>query len=152
MFIFFFSSRRRHTRCALVTGVQTCALPISATLFYLADEVTRYTSQNNDPLLPAGVGEGLPALPPASADRRSAARHFHLPPVPSVHYHRPAITPRRWRFRCVPPHRHPARRGRSWLARRGASAWLHRTRFRRSATLRGRQQKDRKSNRLNSSH
>src|SRR3546814_6026989 len=30
MFVFFvfFSSRRRHTRCALVTGVQTCALPI----------------------------------------------------------------------------------------------------------------------------
>src|SRR3546814_4933191 len=28
--IFFFSSRRRHTRCALVTGVQTCALPIFA--------------------------------------------------------------------------------------------------------------------------
>src|SRR3546814_7299453 len=27
-YIFFFSSRRRHTRCALVTGVQTCALPI----------------------------------------------------------------------------------------------------------------------------
>src|SRR3546814_3023172 len=33
---FFFSSRRRHTRCALVTGVQTCALPIySATMHYL---------------------------------------------------------------------------------------------------------------------
>src|SRR3546814_7714540 len=28
--VLFFSSRRRHTRCALVTGVQTCALPISA--------------------------------------------------------------------------------------------------------------------------
>src|SRR3546814_10226980 len=28
--VFFFSSRRRHTRCALVTGVQTCALPILA--------------------------------------------------------------------------------------------------------------------------
>src|SRR3546814_2826359 len=28
MFVFFFSSRRRHTRCGLVTGVQTCALPI----------------------------------------------------------------------------------------------------------------------------
>src|SRR3546814_6642570 len=28
MYVFFFSSRRRHTRCALVTGVQTCALPI----------------------------------------------------------------------------------------------------------------------------
>src|SRR3546814_5789317 len=27
-YIFFFASRRRHTRCALVTGVQTCALPI----------------------------------------------------------------------------------------------------------------------------
>src|SRR3546814_11079989 len=26
--MFFFSSKRRHTRCALVTGVQTCALPI----------------------------------------------------------------------------------------------------------------------------
>src|SRR3546814_4651977 len=32
---FFFSSRRRHTRCALVTGVQTCALPI------LAEHVTK---------------------------------------------------------------------------------------------------------------
>src|SRR3546814_3940564 len=28
--IFCFSIRRRHTRCALVTGVQTCALPLSA--------------------------------------------------------------------------------------------------------------------------
>src|SRR3546814_3923782 len=27
--LFLFSSRRRHTICALVTGVQTCALPIS---------------------------------------------------------------------------------------------------------------------------
>src|SRR3546814_1939837 len=31
--LFFFSSRRRHTRCALVTGVQTCALPISAAMW-----------------------------------------------------------------------------------------------------------------------
>src|SRR3546814_401088 len=29
MWVLFFSSRRRHTRCALVTGVQTCALPIA---------------------------------------------------------------------------------------------------------------------------
>src|SRR3546814_19491582 len=28
VYVFFFASRRRHTRCALVTGVQTCALPI----------------------------------------------------------------------------------------------------------------------------
>src|SRR3546814_4213738 len=30
----FLSSRRRHTRCALVTGVQTCALPISRALAF----------------------------------------------------------------------------------------------------------------------
>src|SRR3546814_2485901 len=30
--LLFFASRRRHTRCALVTGVQTCALPICADL------------------------------------------------------------------------------------------------------------------------
>src|SRR3546814_5031988 len=34
---FFFSSRRRHTRCALVTGVQTCALPILAELARLGE-------------------------------------------------------------------------------------------------------------------
>src|SRR3546814_5842579 len=37
---FFFSSRRRHTRCALVTGVQTCALPISL-LRVIAQRVDR---------------------------------------------------------------------------------------------------------------
>src|SRR3546814_6816955 len=41
--VFFFSSRRRHTRCALVTGVQTCALPIWIELarssFELASEI-----------------------------------------------------------------------------------------------------------------
>src|SRR3546814_9690346 len=36
--LFFFSSRRRHTRCALVTGVQTCALPISATSHAVAND------------------------------------------------------------------------------------------------------------------
>src|SRR3546814_3724898 len=34
---FFFSSRRRHTRCALVTGVQTCALPIFTGLIELVN-------------------------------------------------------------------------------------------------------------------
>src|SRR3546814_1123835 len=37
MLFFFFSSRRRHTRCALVTGVQTCALPISGLLDVLKE-------------------------------------------------------------------------------------------------------------------
>src|SRR3546814_7282336 len=46
---FFFSSRRRHTRCALVTGVQTCALPIC-----------------RDPRLGCGA-RGLPRRPPGRA-------------------------------------------------------------------------------------
>src|SRR3546814_7295324 len=37
---FFFSSRRRHTRCALVTGVQTCALPISLRAVWPRDPIT----------------------------------------------------------------------------------------------------------------
>src|SRR3546814_3121792 len=41
-YLFFFSSRRRHTRCALVTGVQTCALPIFA--FILGDYATQILS------------------------------------------------------------------------------------------------------------
>src|SRR3546814_5645284 len=38
---FFFSSRRRHTSCALVTGVQTCALPISRRRFTSTTTVLR---------------------------------------------------------------------------------------------------------------
>src|SRR3546814_16707057 len=37
---FFFSSRRRHTRCALVTGVQTCALPIYDAVVALGRTIT----------------------------------------------------------------------------------------------------------------
>src|SRR3546814_7607212 len=37
VFVFFFSSRRRHTRCALVTGVQTCALPIYTLAYFAPD-------------------------------------------------------------------------------------------------------------------
>src|SRR3546814_8292721 len=44
-FIVFFSSRRRHTRCALVTGVQTCALPI-----LLRARNSRADDQGVDPL------------------------------------------------------------------------------------------------------
>src|SRR3546814_6500205 len=39
VYFFFFSSRRRHTRCALVTGVQTCALPILAALRFNSREI-----------------------------------------------------------------------------------------------------------------
>src|SRR3546814_1507000 len=37
-----FSSRRRHTRCALVTGVQTCALPILDDEIIARDEYTKH--------------------------------------------------------------------------------------------------------------
>src|SRR3546814_9348618 len=40
---FFFSIRRRRTRCALVTGVQTCARPISARITDLLLEVDERT-------------------------------------------------------------------------------------------------------------
>src|SRR3546814_2618464 len=53
--VFFFSSRRRHTRCALVTGVQTCALPI-------LDRPVRHRAR--------GVGHGAILVP------------SQLPPLP----------------------------------------------------------------------
>src|SRR3546814_9888602 len=43
-YCFFFSRSRRHTSCALVTGVQTCALPISRLAWWLQKDVdTVYT-------------------------------------------------------------------------------------------------------------
>src|SRR3546814_13128472 len=42
--MFFFSSRRRHTRCALVTGVQTCALPIYIDLGFERAPTSMYVS------------------------------------------------------------------------------------------------------------
>src|SRR3546814_1596091 len=44
---FLFSSRRRHTRCALVTGVQTCALPI-CNLAADHDEMLRFANHPKD--------------------------------------------------------------------------------------------------------
>src|SRR3546814_2740210 len=43
---FFLSSRRRHTRCALVSGVQTCALPISGQLRVCGGTVRRRSLRN----------------------------------------------------------------------------------------------------------
>src|SRR3546814_3310298 len=61
---FFFSSRRRHTRCALVTGVQTCALPISTWLQCAGGCDRSIARQAFKPDLPAKVierrGKGSP--------------------------------------------------------------------------------------------
>src|SRR3546814_61162 len=53
---FFFSSRRRHTSCALVTGVQTCALPNSNSIPGAADSVPPLIP--GDPNLSTGCEEG----------------------------------------------------------------------------------------------
>src|SRR3546814_5770445 len=47
---FYFSSRRRHTRCALVTGVQTCALPISQEGGTPNEELKAWTGQTSAPV------------------------------------------------------------------------------------------------------
>src|SRR3546814_17106362 len=59
--MFLFSRRRRHTRCALVTGVQTCALPIWVSCF-LSDRVPR--RDLTGPARPVGLRG---KCPPASA-------------------------------------------------------------------------------------
>src|SRR3546814_4417081 len=57
---FFFSSIRRHTRCALVTGVQTCALPI----FPRGPEVK--APQTSVPTLPAPLAKEVKDLVPTT--------------------------------------------------------------------------------------
>src|SRR3546814_6984856 len=48
--MFFFSSRRRHTRCALVTGVQTCALPICGDYYRQGKSYARVSNTEYDRL------------------------------------------------------------------------------------------------------
>src|SRR3546814_2585150 len=60
-FLFFFSSRRRHTRCALVTGVQTCALPICTAL--------QWSTTNGR----------APILATAEEERRAVTRERYFP-------------------------------------------------------------------------
>src|SRR3546814_2167615 len=50
LFLFFVSSRIRHTRCALVTGVQTCALPILFTPGLVAGKRSPGVAGNLPPL------------------------------------------------------------------------------------------------------
>src|SRR3546814_8713707 len=59
--VFFVSSRRRHTRCALVTGVQTCALPISKAD---ADVVSKAIESSRARMMsPVREGKNDPDLP-----------------------------------------------------------------------------------------
>src|SRR3546814_6206281 len=60
----FFSSRRRHTMCALVTGVQTCALPISASGFSAAAASSTARSRR---ALRISVRSGCTSIPGCAA-------------------------------------------------------------------------------------
>src|SRR3546814_1850649 len=64
---FFFASRRRHTRCALVTGVQTCALPIwqlaGKRAFGFLSWNLRRKAIHDGPVLPALVADLRQAAP-----------------------------------------------------------------------------------------
>src|SRR3546814_6003530 len=105
VFCFFFSSRRRHTRCALVTGVQTCALPISArrTPSFKRSTLSRRARQDV-PLLPEqrSLGElWSPGAENRSAATSSTAHCRHNPAFPgSAARHRSG---RGQVQRCRPP-------------------------------------------------
>src|SRR3546814_9095135 len=77
--IVFFSSRRRHTRCALVTGVQTCALPIAVALSgFDADGVFAIEQADGNGF--AGVAHGgLRCAVPAISAGRSSPRPGSAP-------------------------------------------------------------------------
>src|SRR3546814_6571034 len=76
--VFFFSSRRRHTRCALVTGVQTCALPICRKLKlpvpvrFVCPTVARAFRSNKE----LGVNPFVQVLPPRSVAPSGRATRF----------------------------------------------------------------------------
>src|SRR3546814_1551914 len=85
---FFFSSRRRHTRCALVTGVQTCALPICAEDRQLAGATARRRDigirERRDGQLPDSIRAQSPRT---AADSRLYGRgRAALRRVTFVHY------------------------------------------------------------------
>src|SRR3546814_2327411 len=77
-FCFFFSSRRRHTRCALVTGVQTCALPIwrAADVMWRAagDRATDYNHYTKRAMLGAVYTATVLVLVNDESENRSEER------------------------------------------------------------------------------
>src|SRR3546814_7511913 len=73
--MFFFSSRRRHTRCALVTGVQTCALPILP------------VSYNGEGLPSADFLEGSHAVIERDGVRIGVFRQRHVGQMAAVNFH-----------------------------------------------------------------
>src|SRR3546814_6713312 len=71
--MFLFSSRRRHTRCALVTGVQTCALPI-----WLQPRRSTVRYKTNDVLTVGGNDTADAASLPSHRVRTLRPAHHNL--------------------------------------------------------------------------
>src|SRR3546814_3647492 len=90
MLLFFFSSRRPHTICALVTGVQTCALPIYGNILIGAGGALHVIKLAWGTRVSCGACGGRTA-PPARA------------PAPAIRRRQPApgVVGRRWRP-CTP--------------------------------------------------
>src|SRR3546814_5896039 len=80
----FFSSRIRHTSCALVTGVQTCALPIYQGFLILSVSVEANLYLNGRYWLPFYVALVLAATPLAARLRRSHGVQHHIATAAAV--------------------------------------------------------------------
>src|SRR3546814_13037875 len=77
MCVFFFSSRRRHTRCSLVTGVQTCALPIGRAGDQIALRIRPgERGEAEQPFVPVAGGEIGAQVEPEMRLRRLRSRGF----------------------------------------------------------------------------
>src|SRR3546814_7288646 len=94
---FFFSSRRRHTRCALVTGVQTCALPICTGAEALREQLRGVFGLVAEHVLTAVAGEGEQVQVRFAGDARAefGQRFAHHPRLRVEHLlgGRPAAWP-----------------------------------------------------------
>src|SRR3546814_7773255 len=98
---FFFSSRRRHTRCALVTGVQTCALPICETRQAAKLEVMI----NERTMLEELACDGVLVSTPAGSTAYNLSANGPILPLDSAMLALTPISPfrpRRWRGALVP--------------------------------------------------
>src|SRR3546814_5446195 len=77
--LFFCSSRRRHTRCALVTGVQTCALPICYLTVPFSLTMPGVQVWDIDPLEEDGeLWQGVRVVMPDEIATHSRAQEFYF--------------------------------------------------------------------------
>src|SRR3546814_2920503 len=79
LFFFFFPSRRRHTSCALVTGVQTCALPICSRSGDVGEQLAHQVGRGlgGSRRVRRRNGNGHPPVR-LGADARRHHRLFHI--------------------------------------------------------------------------